>query len=129
MKTKPKKTKKIRYAVVGLGYFAQKAILPAFKHAKNSELAALGSSEPKKLKMLGRKYRVGHLLEYSDYDGFLQSGLIDAVYIALPNWMHADYAERAVNAGIHVLTEKPMAVTSIDCERMISAAERAHSQL
>jgi predicted dehydrogenase len=56
---KTSQDKSIRYAVIGLGHIAQAAVLPAFKHAKrNSTLAALVSSEPKKLKQLSRRYAV-----------------------------------------------------------------------
>ena len=55
----PAKSPRIRYAVVGLGYIAQVAVLPAFAHAKNAELAALVSGDPQKRKKLGRKYAVG----------------------------------------------------------------------
>ncbi|MGV3772145.1 MAG: Gfo/Idh/MocA family protein [Verrucomicrobiales bacterium] len=115
---------KVRYAVVALGHIAQKAILPAFKNAsKNSELAALVSSSPKKLKALGKEYGVELLYDYSQYDECLRSGYIDAVFLALPNDMHRDYATRAARAGIHVLCEKPLAVTAKDCQAMIKAAE------
>src|SRR5919204_1846622 len=82
--------KKIRYAVVGLGHIAQVAVLPAFAHAsRNSALAALVSDNPKKLKQLSRLYGIGLTYSYEQYDDCLQSGDIDAVYIALPNSMHA----------------------------------------
>lgn len=122
--------KKTRYAVVGLGYFAQAAVLPAFAHAgKNSELAALVSDDAEKLKKLARKYGVKTTCDYSGYDALLAGGEIDAVYIALPNDMHRDFAVRASMAGIHVLCEKPMAVTERDCEDMIRAASEHHAQL
>src|SRR5438132_399342 len=121
--------KKVRYAVVGLGYIAQIAVLPAFKHARNSELRALVSSDPKKLKELGRKYGVSNTYSYEDYAACLESGEVDAVYIALPNVMHREYAERAARAGIHVLCEKPMAITEHECESMIEAAQRNRVKL
>jgi predicted dehydrogenase len=115
--------RKIRYGVVGQGYFAQQAVLPAFRHAKHSELTALVSGDQKKLSLLGRKYKVHDLYSYDQYELLLTSGDIDAVYVALPNWMHREYAEKALEAGIHVLCEKPMAVSSADCRRMIQSAE------
>jgi predicted dehydrogenase len=115
---------KIRYAVVGLGHIAQVAVLPAFAHAsRNSRLAALVSDDPKKLAELGRCYGVDHLYSYDEYDECLQSGKVDAVYIALPNNLHREYAIRAARAGVHVLCEKPMALTERDCLAMIRAAE------
>jgi glucose-fructose oxidoreductase len=110
--------------VVGLGYIAQVAVLPAFANAKNSELVALVSDDPVKLKKLGRKYGVSLQYSYDRYDECLSSGEIDAVYIALPNSLHREYTMRACERGIHVLCEKPLAVTAVDCEEMIRAAER-----
>lgn len=114
----------IRYAVVGLGWFAQTAILPAFAGAENAELVALVSDDSTKLTEIERKYpSVQRTCSYAEYDGLLSSGLIDAVYIALPNHLHCDYTVRAASAGVHVLCEKPMAVTVEECEKMIEAAK------
>ena len=110
----------IRYAVVGLGHIAQMAVLPAFAHARrNSRLAALVTGDSAKMKTLARKYRVSAAFSYADYEACLQQ--VDAVYIALPNSMHAEYTIGAAKAGVHVLCEKPMAVTAGDCQRMIDA--------
>lgn len=122
--------KKIRYAVVGLGYIAQIAVLPAFAHAReNSELTALVSGDTRKLKALSRKYNVSHTYSYEKFGDCLKSGAIDAVYIALPNYMHRAYAETAAEAGIHVLCEKPMAFDETECDAMISTAERSRVKL
>src|ERR1700730_10820144 len=121
---------KIRYAVVGLGHIAQVAILPAFAHAKqNSELKALVTDDPKKAKRLSKKYRVPFTYAYDNYDECLRSGEIDAVYIALPNRMHHEYAVPALKAGIHVLCEKPLAVDEGQCEDMIDAAAESGAKL
>src|SRR4051812_21861308 len=120
---------KVRFAVVGQGYFAQAAVLPAFDRAKHCELTALFSDDPGKLKKLKKTYGVDHALTYDQYDEFLISGAVDAVYIALPNDMHCDYTVRAAKAGVHVLCEKPMAVTSEECQRMITACDEARVKL
>jgi predicted dehydrogenase len=114
---------RIRYAVVGLGWFAQSAALPAFAHAENAELVALVSDDETKRSELAEKYGVEYIYSYKQYDDCLKSGTIDAVYIALPNHLHCDYTVRAAQAGIHVLCEKPMAVTVEECEAMIKAAK------
>ena len=112
--------RRIRYAVVGLGHIAQNAILPAFRHAaENSELAALVSDDPAKLRVLSREYGVKNCFSYKDFDICLHSGEIDAVYVALPNNLHADYCIRAAQAGVHVLCEKPLAVSEEDCQDII----------
>src|SRR6188472_3089051 len=113
----------IRYAVVGCGHIAQVAVLPAFGNARrNSKLAALVSGDPVKRAELTKKYDVAKAVDYGGYDALLKSGEIDAVYIALPNTLHAEFAERAARAGVHVLCEKPMAMTEGECELMARAA-------
>ena len=125
-----RKTGKVRYAVVGLGHIAQVAVLPGFSHAKkNSEIAALVSDTPEKLRKLSRRYDVPKTYSYERYAECLESGGVDAVYIALPNHMHRDYAVAAAQAGVHVLCEKPMALTEKDCEEMIDAAEENRVRL
>jgi glucose-fructose oxidoreductase len=118
---------KVRYAIVGLGHISQVAVLPAFKSARNSELFALVSGDPKKLKSLGKKYGLEHLYSYDDYGRALSN--VDAVYLAVPNHLHREYAVRAAAAGVHVLCEKPMAVTAEDCHAMIHAARQNRVKL
>ena len=118
-------TTKVRYAVLGLGHIAQTAVLPAFAHARGSStLAALISSDATKLRKVGRKYGVEALYSYEQFDECMESGEVDALYVALPNHLHAEYTIRAARHGIHVLCEKPMAVTEKDCLAMIRACEK-----
>jgi glucose-fructose oxidoreductase len=102
--------------------------MPAFAHAKrNSRLVAVVSDDPTKRRALSRLYRLEAAYSYDEYDECLEQ--VDAVYIALPNSMHAEYTVRAAEAGVHVLCEKPMAVTVEDCERMIDACDRHNVKL
>jgi predicted dehydrogenase len=119
----------IGYAVIGLGHIAQAAVLPAFRHAKtNSRLVALVSGNATKRGRLGGQYRVP-AYGYEDLDDVLARDDVDAVYVALPNTMHAECAIRAARAGVHVLTEKPMATSEEDCRSMIEAAEESGVKL
>jgi glucose-fructose oxidoreductase len=118
----------VRYGIVGLGHIAQVAVLPAFAHARrNSRVSALVSGDAAKLKALSQKYSIESTFAYDDYEKCL--GEVDAVYIALPNSMHAEYTIRAAEAGVHVLCEKPMAVTVEECERMIDACRQHRVKL
>jgi glucose-fructose oxidoreductase len=118
----------VRYAVVGLGWIAQDAILPAFRGARgNSELHALVSDDPVKLRTLGRQYGVERRFGYDDYERCLED--VDAVFIALPNTLHRDFAVRAARKGVHVLCEKPMAVTPGDARSIARACARARVKL
>ena len=76
---------------------------------------------------MARRYRVEHAFTYEQFDECLR--VVDAVYIALPNSMHAEYTIRAARAGVHVLCEKPMAVTVEECRQMIAACRKAKVKL
>ncbi|WP_257459460.1 Gfo/Idh/MocA family protein [Archangium lipolyticum] len=124
-----KSSRQIGYAVVGLGHFAQDAILPAFKNAKkNSRLVALVSGDPQKHRALGKRHGVP-VYTYDQYEECLALPEVDAVYIALPNAQHAEYAVRAARAGAHVLCEKPLALDENQCLEMIRAAEESDVKL
>jgi predicted dehydrogenase len=120
--------KQVRYAVVGLGHIAQVAVLPAFAHAENSNLAALISGDPNKEQKLSRKYRAP-AFHYDELEQAIEDEEIDAVYIALPNAQHREFTERAARAGAHVLCEKPMATTEKDCRAMIASCAKAGVEL
>jgi len=125
-----KHKKKIRYGVVGLGHIAQSAVLPAFANAENnSELVALISEDPKKLKVIGKQYKVDLLYTYDEIEDCLESGLIDALYVATPNDVHKEIVELAAKHHIHVLCEKPMAVTKDDCQKMDQVAKKNNIKL
>lgn len=120
--------KAVRYAVVGLGHIAQVAVLPAFAHARrNSRLVAVVSDDRTKRREITRRYGLDHAFSYDQFEDCLNK--VDAVYIALPNSMHAEYTVRAAKAGVHVLCEKPMAVTVRECQRMIAACRTARVKL
>jgi glucose-fructose oxidoreductase len=119
----------IRFAVIGQGHFAQTSILPAFENARGCELVALFSDDATKLRALRKKYGVEYALPYDQLAEFLESGTVDAVYVAVPNDLHALFVERAAASGVHVLCEKPIAANSAQASRMIAACERARVKL
>ncbi len=120
--------KKIRYAVVALGWIVQEDVLPAFVNTENSELAALISGDETKQEKLGKKYNVP-TYSYEQYEECLKKENIDAVYIGSPNHLHLEHTERAAKVGVHVLCEKPMAITEDECKQMINAAKENNVKL
>jgi glucose-fructose oxidoreductase len=104
------------------------AVLPAFAHARrNSQLVAVISDDRTKRREIAKRYRVHRTYKYEQFDDCLND--IDAVYIALPNSMHAEHTIRAAKAGVHVLCEKPMGVTEQECQQMITACRQARVKL
>ena len=119
----------VRYAVVGAGWISQAAFLPGVAQSGNSVVTALVTGDEVKATALADRYGIEHVHGYADYDQLLTSGDIDAIYLALPNDMHRQYALPALQRGIHVLLEKPMATSEADCEAMIEAARNGNAKL
>lgn len=123
--------KPVGWAIVGLGRLSQGQILPGFAECKNSKVVALVSGHRDKAEKLATQYGVDFksIYSYETFDKIAENPEIDAVYIVLPNGMHAEYTIRAARAGKHILCEKPMANTAKDCEAMIDACKKADRKL
>jgi predicted dehydrogenase len=121
---RPRGRRKVRFAVVGLGYFAQAAVLPAFKRSKRAECVALVSDDAEKLRELGDRHGVDIRVGYEDYEELLASREVDAVYVCTPNHLHEPFVSAAARHGVHVLCEKPLGVTARECRRMVDACRR-----
>src|SRR6267142_2555453 len=120
--------RQVGYAVIGLGHIAQAAVLPAFTHAKNARLLALVSGDAEKREKLARKYRCD-AYDVRDLDDVLARSDVDAAYITEPNDKHAEFAIRCAKAGVHVLCEKPLAISEEECRRIIDACNEAGVKL
>ena len=123
--------KKLGWAIVGLGSLAINQILPAFAKSEKSKVVALVSGHPDKANKLALRYNVNpkNIYNYQNYDTIKDNPEVDIIYIVLPNSMHAEYTIRGAQAGKHVLSEKPMATSSADCQAMIDAAKKANRKL
>jgi len=123
--------KKLGWAIVGLGSLSINQILPAFARCEKSRVVALVSGTPEKARKLALRYGVEakSIYDYRSYDRLKDNPEVDVVYVVLPNGMHAEYTIRALKAGKHVLSEKPMANTPGDCQAMIDAARTANRKL
>jgi predicted dehydrogenase len=115
------------WALVGLGNLAINELMPALTKTQSAKLVGLVSGHPDKANKLAQKYSVDprHIYNYDNYDKIKDDPDIDVIYIVLPNGMHAEYTIRAANAGKHVFSEKPMANTADDCQKMIDACRDA----
>jgi len=123
--------KKLGWAIVGLGKFATQQIIPAFPNCKKSKLVALVSGSPEKARKIADENNVDpkNIYNYQNFDDIKNNPEVDVVYIILPNSMHAEYTIRASKAGKHVMSEKPMATSVEDCEKMIDACKKAGKKL
>ena len=118
----------VRFAVVGVGQISQQAFIPGLDRIEDAELAALVTSSAEKAEELGQEYGVA-VHSYEEYPALLESGDVDAVYVATPVFRHREFAEPALKAGLHVLLEKPMETSEEDCQAIIDAAEQSGATL
>jgi len=112
--------RKIRWGVLGYARIARESVIPAILRSANSEFHALASRDPAKLAEARARYAfpAGHV----GYEALLRDPAVDAVYIPLPNAQHREWAIRAMEAGKHVLCEKPLGLDAAECREMIAAA-------
>lgn len=117
--------RKVGWAVLGLGGYAQGQILPNFEHCTHSELRALISGSPDKARGLADRYGLGHdrIYSYETMDRIADDPEIDVVYVITPPGTHHEFTMRALEAGKHVCCEKPMAVSARECEEMVAKAK------
>ena len=123
--------RKIGYGIIGLGRISMDHFMPGVLACKNSRITGIVSGHPDKAKAQAAKYGVpeSSIYTYENMDEFKNNPAIDAVYVALPNSMHAEYTIRSARAGKHVLCEKPMATTVSDSQAMIKACKDANKKL
>ena len=119
--------KKLGMAVVGLGGYATRSIGPEIAACQHVRLAGVVTGDAEKGKSWAKEhgFEQDAIYSYSNFDKIVSDDRIDFVHIALPNSMHAEFAIRAAQAGKHVMVEKPMAISSQQCENMIAAAKQA----
>ncbi len=123
--------RKIGYCMIGLGRISMDHFMPGLLTSKNSRLTGLVSGHRDKALAQAAKYGVpeSSIYSYENMDQIKNNPAIDAVYVALPNSMHAEYTIRSARAGKHVLCEKPMATRVADAQAMIKACKEANKKL
>ncbi|MBV7378321.1 Gfo/Idh/MocA family protein [Maritimibacter dapengensis] len=110
-----------RWGILGAANFARQQMGPAIHAALGNDLVALSTSSPEKA--AGFEAISPNLIVYPDYDALLASDEIDAVYVPLPNHIHVEWTLKALEAGKHVLCEKPIALKAEDIDRVIAARD------
>ena len=97
--------RKVKWGVIGVAKIATEKVIPAMQQGKVSEIAAIASRDSGKARAAAEK--LGIPRAYGSYEELLADPEIEAVYIPLPNTMHSEWSIRSVEAGKHVLCEKP----------------------
>jgi predicted dehydrogenase len=113
----------VRWGILGAAKFAREFMGPALTLATGGHVAALATSDPTKAEPF-RVFAPG-LRVYDSYEALLADPEIDAVYIPLPNRLHVEWSLKAMQAGKHVLCEKPMTMQAGDFDQLITARNAA----
>ncbi len=123
--------RRLGVAVVGLGHLSLEQIIPGFAESRSVRLAALVSGERDKARAIAAQHGLDekNLYDYAGFDRLKDNPDVDIVYIVLPNSMHAEFTQRAAQAGKHVLCEKPMATSVADAQRMVDSCREAKRSL
>lgn len=115
--------RRVRWGVLSTADIGMSKVTPAIAQASNAEVVAIASRDVARARAAADT--LGIPLAYGDYDQLLTSGEVDAVYIPLPNDMHAEWTIRAAQTGTHVLCEKPLAMSAAQAQRMVDACADA----
>jgi len=109
--------KKLPLVICGLGHFATRRIIPAISMCQNVELVAVVDRSMKGSRL------ASNIQRFKSLEDLLDSRPTGAVYITTPNYLHARQTLQCLEAGLHVLCEKPMATNSLDCQSMVRVAQ------
>ncbi|UYT88881.1 Gfo/Idh/MocA family protein [Priestia megaterium] len=112
--------KKVKIGVIGCGSIAQHRHLPEYKMNEQVELVAVCDINTERANSVAQQYSVK---AYTSYEELLASGTVEAVSVCTPNYLHAPISVAALNSGVHVLCEKPMATSEEEANAMIEAAK------
>jgi predicted dehydrogenase len=113
----------LRIGVLGAARIVPTALLAPARHVDDVRVDAIATRDPARARSFARRHRIPRAL--GSYDALVDDPDLDAVYVPLPNGLHAAWTIRALEAGKHVLCEKPIASNAAEAERMADAAERS----
>ncbi|MEW9806316.1 Gfo/Idh/MocA family protein [Mesorhizobium sp. ZMM04-5] len=111
-----------RWGILSTAKIAREQLIPAIVDADNGVLSAIASRDLKKAKALAQRFGATHA--FGSYEEMLASDKIDGVYIPLPTSQHVEWAQKAAEAGKHVLVEKPLALDAKDIGKLIRLRDR-----
>lgn len=126
-----KSQKSLGIALVGLGTYSTHELAPSLLETRHCHLEGIVTGSPDKAQIWKEKYDLAeeNMYDYKNFDKIINNKNIDIVYVALPNALHADFCIRAAQAGKHIICEKPMAVSSQECQAIIDACDKAKVKL
>jgi predicted dehydrogenase len=116
------KSGKVKWGVLGVASIARRKVIPAMQQGKNSEIAAIASRELGKAQEAAA--RLGIAKAYGSYEQMLADPDIEAIYNPLPNHLHVPWSIKAMEAGKHVLCEKPISLNAAEAKQLLAVRDR-----
>jgi predicted dehydrogenase len=113
----------LRWGILSTADIGLTKVIPGIQRAARCEVVAIASRDAARAEAAARQLAIPRA--HTSYEALLADPDVDAVYIPLPNHLHAEWTIAAARAGKHVLCEKPLAMTAPDAERMIAACHEA----
>lgn len=120
---------KLKVGIIGCGAIAVKKHLPGLQKLNSVDIVAFCNRNILKAKTAAREFGTADAKIYGDYREMLKDATIDVVHVCTPNASHAEITIAALEAGKHVMCEKPMAKTSEEAKRMLAVAEKTNKKL
>jgi glucose-fructose oxidoreductase len=122
---------KLGVALLGLGRYSTNELGPALRQTKKCYLAGVVTGHPEKGEKWTADYNLNkkNIYSYDNLERLADNPDIDIVYVVTPPALHSEFAVRVAKAGKHVISEKPMATSVADCDRMITACKAAKVKL
>jgi xylose dehydrogenase (NAD/NADP) len=114
---------RVKWGIMGNATIARMCVIPAIQNSSNATVHALATRLPAQAEKVAGDNHIEKI--YDSYDALLENPGIEVIYIPLPNHLHHSWTIKALNAGKHVLCEKPLACSTRQAEEMLSAAEDA----
>lgn len=115
-------TQKLKWGIMGCAGIAKRAVIPGVHLSEWNEVAAIASRNMEQAKQTASELNIP--VAYGSYEELLQDSSLDVIYIPLPNHLHKEWAIKALEAGKHVLCEKPIALTAEEAEEMAAVSEK-----
>ena len=112
---------RVRWGILSTANIGRAALVPAIQTSGNGEIVAVASRDTERA--FGYATRFNIPASYGSYEELLRHPGLDAVYVPLPNSLHYEWVLRALDAGLHVLCEKPMGLSAEECLEMATAAD------
>jgi len=112
----------IRWGILSTAKIGREWVMPAIRLSRNGTLSALASRDPARGSVVCERFDITNL--YSSYEDLIASPEVDAIYISLPNTMHVEWTRKAIEAGKHVLCEKPIAMKAEEVDGLIEARDK-----